>query len=98
VGSEFILAELRETVKDVLYKLRQLTIENPDYAPIIEKQVTAEGFKLPLSSGRSSQSGSSNGSVSSKNSGDDAGPSRQPAKKGGKSSSGARVVKVEFQG
>ncbi|CAM6057215.1 unnamed protein product [Sphagnum tenellum] len=98
VGSEFILAELRETVKDVLYKLRQLTIENPDYAPIIEKQVTAEGFKLPLSSGRSSQSGSSNGSVSSKNSGDDAGPSGQPAKKGGKSSTGGRIVKVEFQG
>ena len=100
LGGEFLLAEMRESTKDVLYKLKQLAQDNPDYASAIEKRVSREGFKLPSgpANSRSSISGSSSaGSVTSKGSGQDHGATSKGKSKvmqGAPSS----VVKMEFKG
>lgn len=109
IGNEFLLTEIREITKDILYKLRILALDNPDYASIIEKRVANEGFKFPSGSAsvRSSVSGSSAGFVSSK---EGVNSNRHKKKKSPKAGSpktgrsqspirsgGGSIVKVEFK-
>jgi hypothetical protein len=99
LGGEFTLAEMRESTKDVLYKLKQLAQDNPDYASAIEKRVAREGFKLPSgpANSRLSISGSSSaGSVTSKGSGQDGATSKGKSKV--MQAAPSSVVKMEFKG
>ncbi|KAL3690473.1 hypothetical protein R1sor_016782 [Riccia sorocarpa] len=71
IEKEMQLVEVRETVKEVLYKLKAMAIESPEIAEVIEGKVMEAGLKLPsgLSSARSSKSSSSSsGSASSRSS------------------------------
>ncbi|KAL2610629.1 hypothetical protein R1flu_029202 [Riccia fluitans] len=66
IEKEMQLVEVRETVKEVLYKLKAMAMESPDVAEVIESKVTEAGLKLPsgVSSARSNKSNSSSSSGS----------------------------------
>ncbi|OAE22476.1 hypothetical protein AXG93_4697s1120 [Marchantia polymorpha subsp. ruderalis] len=70
IEQEMQLVEARETVKDVLYKLKAMAVENADAAEVIEAKVRDAGLKLPtgVCSARSSRSSSSSGSSSASSS------------------------------
>lgn len=98
VTGEFVLSEMRESTKDVLHKLNQLAMENPDYAPVIKSRVQAEGFKLPTGPG-SARSGSSGDSAASTPSRRGKGKSKSPSRvTGGGASTSTSVVTMEFKG
>ncbi|EFJ29630.1 flagellar associated protein 59, partial [Selaginella moellendorffii] len=65
IAKEMQLSEARETVTDVLYKLKAVIQENPDLGRIIQERVADAGFKMPsnTSSVKSSVSGSTRGSI-----------------------------------
>nr|PNR26383.1 hypothetical protein PHYPA_030958 [Physcomitrium patens] len=97
ICGEFVLSETRESAKDVLHKLKQLGMENPDYAQIIETRVNAEGFKLPTGPGSTRSSGSSGDSVVSLSSRIGKGKSKSPSRFIGDAST-STVFNMEFKG
>ncbi|KAG0616006.1 hypothetical protein M758_5G083000, partial [Ceratodon purpureus] len=98
VTGEFVLSEMRESTKDVLHKLNQLAMENPDYAPVIKMRVQAQGFKLPTGP-RSARSGSSGDSVAGTPGRRAKGKSSSPSRvTGGGASTSTSVLTMEFKG
>ncbi|XP_024531274.1 coiled-coil domain-containing protein 39-like [Selaginella moellendorffii] len=65
IAKEMQLSEARETITDVLYKLKAVIQENPDLGRIIQERVADAGFKMPsnTSSVKSNVSGSTRGSI-----------------------------------
>eukprot|EP01018_Ginkgo_biloba_P003218 Gb_26076 [translate_table: standard] len=102
IEKEMLLVELRETIRDVLYKLKALANDYPELKAIIEDKVNEAGLKMPsrtssVASGRSSsRSSSSVGSSSVRSSLSGSAYKKSNSSDSGKSSTCGSIVNVEL--
>jgi hypothetical protein len=65
IEKELLLVERRETIKDVLYKLKGLAMDNIEAGQVIQEKVAEAGLKFPSTPSSTRSSNSSHASTAS---------------------------------